>query len=132
MTEDIYIPRRNFIKAAGLGLVGSCFLPNIILSKNSLQVEKRLNLYHAHTGEAFNEVFWSEGKYVPEHIKLLNRFLRDWRTQEQTNMCPQLFELLHNITHKLDTQKPINIFSGYRSKKTNDKLRRKKQRSSRK
>jgi uncharacterized protein YcbK (DUF882 family) len=126
MTDKVYLPRRNFIKTTGLGLIGSCFLPRILLGSSQKVVEKKLNLYNVHTGESFKGTFWAEGQYDPAEINLLNRFMRDWRSKKQTEMCPELFDLLHNITHKLETSKPMHIFSAYRCKETNEKLRTKK------
>lgn len=76
-----------------------------------------------HTGETFNEVFWANGKFVPGAIKSLNKFFRDWRTDDMTDICPALFVLMNNVYRKLDAKKPLHIISGYRCEKTNNSLR---------
>lgn len=124
MTSDIIIPRRQFIKTAAATLIGSCFLPKFVCAAGA-KFEERLNLYNMHTGESFNQVFWAEGKFIPDAIQGLNKILRDWRTDEVTDMCPSLFILLNNIYRKIDASKPIHIISGYRCEKTNAGLRKK-------
>jgi uncharacterized protein YcbK (DUF882 family) len=127
MTSTIIIPRRNFIQTAGVTLLGSCFLPNIVWGAAS-KVEERLKLYHMHTGETFNEVFWAQGKFIPEAVKSLNKFMRDWRTDEVKDMCPSLFVLLNNVYRKIGAGKPIHVISAYRCEKTNAELRKKSKR----
>lgn len=122
--NSILIPRRNFIQTAGISLIGSCFLPNIVWGA-SAKVEERLKLYHMHTGESFNEVFWANGKFVPDALKRLNKLLRDWRTDDVAEICPSLFILLNNVSRKLDASKPFHIISAYRCEKTNAALRKK-------
>lgn len=127
MTDNIIAPRRRFIQQAGLALVGSCFLPKIAFGSQTAAniVEKKLQLYQVHTGEYFKEVFWAEGRLIPESVKLLNKFLRDWRTNSKTEMAPELFTLLHDIQKKMEAPQPLNIFSAYRCEKTNNALRKK-------
>jgi uncharacterized protein YcbK (DUF882 family) len=122
--NNIYIPRRTFIQSAGLTLIGSCFLPQVVWSSTKT-AERRIKLYHMHTGESLNEVFWAEGKFVPETLKTLNKFFRDWRTDQVSEICPKLYSLLHNVYAKLDASKPMHIISGFRSEKTNEALRKK-------
>jgi uncharacterized protein YcbK (DUF882 family) len=122
--SEIYIPRRKFIQTTGLVLAGSCFMPQLVwgAAKNA---EKRLKLYNIHTGEHLNEVFWAEGKFIPETLKSLNKFFRDWRTDQVAEICPKLYQLMHDIYAKMDPSKPFHIISGYRSPKTNESLRKK-------
>jgi uncharacterized protein YcbK (DUF882 family) len=125
MTTQIYIPRRKFLQTAGLTLIGSCFIPQAVWAASGKTAERRLKLYHMHTGETFNEVFWAEGKFIPDAVKHLNKFFRDWRTDQVSEICPKLFSLMHNVYNKLDAKKPIHIISGYRCEKTNAALRKK-------
>ncbi len=121
----IYIPRREFIQTAGLAILGSCFVPKVVWASSTATAEKRLKLYHMHTGESFNDVFWAEGKFLPESLKALNKLLRDWRTDQVKEISPQLLSLIDQVYTKLDGNKPIHIVSAYRCEKTNASLRKK-------
>ncbi len=124
MSGSIILPRRNFIQTAGVALLGSCFLPKIVWGAVA-KLEERLNLYHIHTGETFNDIFWAEGKFIPDAVKSLNKLLRDWRTDDQAEINPNLFILLNNVYRKIDASKPFHIISAYRCEKTNAALRKK-------
>ena len=49
-------------------------------------------------------------------------FLRDWRTQEKTEMDRHLFDILWEVYRDVDGKQPINIISSYRSPATNTML----------
>ena len=49
--------------------------------------------------------------------------LRDWRRNEATKMDPELIDLLWEVHSELGSAEPIHIISGYRSRGTNDLLR---------
>ena len=42
--------------------------------------ERRLRLYHTHTGEHLDVVYWRDNTYVLDALMQLDRFLRDHRT----------------------------------------------------
>src|SRR5260221_10158220 len=111
MLKKIILPRRKFIQQTGIALVGSCFLPKIVFGSTAAQkvAEKALHLYQIHTGEFYKDVFWSEGKLIPESVKKLNKFLRDWYTNETTEMSHKLFDLLHSIQDKIDGKQPLTV-----------------------
>lgn len=86
--------------------------------------EKVLNFYNVHTGEFLKKcVFWAEGKFDPQAFKNINRLFRDHRTNKIHEIGYKLLNLLHSITQKLGTQKPIHLVSGYRCLETNNRLR---------
>ena len=64
------------------------------------------------------------GKHVPEAMEKINWMLRDWRKDETTRMDPDLIDLMWEIHNELGSAEPIHIISGYRSKGTNEMLRR--------
>jgi uncharacterized protein YcbK (DUF882 family) len=83
---------------------------------------RRAVLHNLHTGEAFNEVYFANGSYLPDALAEANRVMRDWRTGDQHFIDPGLFDALHAIQGKLEAQGPFQIISGYRSPKTNAML----------
>lgn len=85
---------------------------------------RTLSFHHTHSGEDITITYKREGRYIPEALKKLNWFLRDWRSQEQHTMNPKLFDILWEVYRDVDGRQPINIISSYRSPGTNAMLRR--------
>lgn len=83
---------------------------------------RRASLHNLHTGDTFNEVFFENGRYVPGALAEAMRVLRDWRNGEEHPMDPRLFDALHAINARLETNRPFQIISGYRSPVTNAML----------
>ena len=79
-------------------------------------------LHNLHTGEAFNEVYYANGGYLPDALAEANRVMRDWRTGDEHFIDPGLFDALHAIGDRLETRGAFQIISGYRSPKTNAML----------
>ena len=83
---------------------------------------RRLRLYHTHTGEGLDRVFWADGRYVPDALTDLSRLLRDHRTNEIAPIAPALLSLLDEIASLLGTGSALHVISGYRSPLTNQTL----------
>ncbi len=124
------LPRR---KALGLmaGAVCACVsAPALSASKNAsstarfLYPDRKLSLHNVHTGEMISTVYWSNGQYIADSLDDIDWILRDFRTSETRKIDPRLLNILYLLNRKLDTNKPVQVLSAYRSKKTNDMLRR--------
>ena len=113
--------RREFLKKSLL--YGAAI---IIPSKASakLRHERRLRLYHIHTGESIDTVFWANGEYIYDELRQLEHFLRDYRTNQMHKIDVRLFEYLHGISRLLGTKEHFYVISAYRSPRTNELLRR--------
>ena len=85
--------------------------------------ERTLNLFNIHNKETLTLVYKRDGKYLPEALEKLNWIFRDWRLNEATKMDPAAFDLLWEIHTELGSREPIHIISGYRSRKSNELLR---------
>jgi len=95
-----------------------------VASPTQASAETRaLKLYYVHTGEKAEIVFKKNGRYVPEGLKRLNVFLRDWRRNEPTKMDPRLFDLVWQVYQSTGSREYINVVSAYRSPATNAMLR---------
>ncbi len=90
----------------------------------ALNETKTLSFHHTHSGEDLTVTFKRDGRYDEAALKQLNRFLRDWRTQEETVMDRRLFDILWEVYRDVDGKQPIQIISSYRSPATNAMLRR--------
>jgi len=88
------------------------------------QAQRTLSLYNIHTKETLTSVYKKNGRYVAAEMEKINWILRDWRRDEATTMDPELIDLLWEIRSELGSAEPIHIISGYRSRATNDMLRR--------
>lgn len=84
--------------------------------------ERTLSFYNLHTGENLKTAYWVEGEYIPESLSEINHLLRDFRNNEIKPIHLGLLNLLHDITLRLGTSKPIQLISGYRSPATNAQL----------
>ncbi|OCW59357.1 hypothetical protein AWJ14_09960 [Hoeflea olei] len=97
----------------------------VATTPSSASAETRsLKLYYIHTREKAEIVFKRNGKYDQAGLKKLNRFLRDFRRNEPTNMDPRLFDLVWEIYQQVGARDYINVVSAYRSPATNEMLRR--------
>ncbi len=90
----------------------------------ALNETRTLSFHHTHSGEDLTVTFKRDGRYDEEALKQLNHFLRDWRSQEKTEMDRRLFDILWEVYRDVDGKQPINIISSYRSPGTNAMLRR--------
>ena len=84
---------------------------------------RTVRLYNIHTKETLTSTYKKNGRYVPAEMEKINWIFRDWRKNEATTMEPQLIDLLWEVHSELGSAEPIHIISGYRSRGTNDMLR---------
>lgn len=84
---------------------------------------RTISLHNIHTKETVTVLYKKDGKNIPEAMERINWVLRDWRRDEPTTMDPALVDLLWEIHTELGSKEPIHIISGYRSRNTNEMLR---------
>lgn len=84
---------------------------------------RTLKLHFVHTGERAEITFKKNGRYLPDGLKKLNIFLRDWRRNEPTKMDPRLFDLVWQVYKTVGGRDYITVVSAYRSPATNSMLR---------
>lgn len=83
-----------------------------------------ISLHNIHTKETVSVLYKKDGKYIDAGMEKVNWVLRDWRRNEATKMDPELIDLLWDMHAELGSQEPIHIISGFRSRDTNNMLRR--------
>ncbi len=116
--------RRRLLLAGAVGsMLPATALQAASRGHNIVYPDRSLSLYNVHTGEKDNVVYWSEGKYIGSGLNDINWLLRDFRTSEIKAIDPRLLNILYLLTRTLETEKPVLVLSGFRSKKTNDMLR---------
>lgn len=85
---------------------------------------RRLAFRHLHTGEHLAVDYAVGGQYEPEALTAVNHLLRDFRTGDVHTIDPALLDVLHQLAGVVDTARPYEVISGYRSPATNAALRR--------
>jgi uncharacterized protein YcbK (DUF882 family) len=114
--------RRRDALAIGGAFGLSSFLVPAFAHALPTDAPRRAVLKNLHTGDAFNDVYFENGRYLPDALAEAAKVMRDWRTGETRVMDPGLYDTLHNINQALETRRPFQIISGYRSPKTNAML----------
>jgi uncharacterized protein YcbK (DUF882 family) len=84
---------------------------------------RRIRMYSGRTGESVDTIYWIEGEYIPEVVKEINYFMRDWRTDDTVRMDPRNLDIMAAAHRLMDVNEPYMLLSGYRSPKTNAMLR---------
>lgn len=84
---------------------------------------RRIRMYSGRTGESIDTIYWLEGKYIPEALKEINHFMRDWRTGDTIRIDERTVDIMAAAHRLMDVSEPYMMLSGYRSPKTNAMLR---------
>jgi uncharacterized protein YcbK (DUF882 family) len=117
----------RFGLAVALAAAVSVGLSNSASAKDadaSLGEAYHLRLHHLHTGESIDVVYRVGDTYLPDGLAKLDYFLRDHRTQDESNYDPKEFDLLHSLLAKLGRPNgEIDIVCGYRTPWSNRLLR---------
>ena len=111
---------------AALLLGAALFLPSEIATAADLPAqEHRLSLFRLRTNERINIVYKMGNSYLDGAVGQLDHFLRDRRTGDATDMDPGLFDLLSDLATSLGRPGvEIDILCGYRTRESNELLRR--------
>ncbi|NBE08423.1 YcbK family protein [Paragemmobacter ruber] len=84
---------------------------------------RRIKMYSGRTGESIDTIYWIEGDYIPEVVKEINHFMRDWRSDDTTRMDVRTIDIMAAAHRLMDVSEPYMLLSGYRSPATNAMLR---------
>jgi uncharacterized protein YcbK (DUF882 family) len=82
---------------------------------------RSISLYHTHTGEQLNVVYFERGGYIGEALAELNRMLRDFRTGDLCEIDARLFDELHALNLACGPGR-FEVISAFRSLRTNAML----------
>ncbi len=114
--------RRHILHAALLTPV-SLGLP--WLNTHASVRERNLSFHHTHTGESLSLVYHDGLDYLPDSLEYVNSYLRDFRTGESHNIDRNLLDQLYALQQSVGSGGVFEVISGYRSPRTNAKLRNK-------
>lgn len=118
--------RRGFLKT-GLAVTAALgfWMPSMEAVAANPLGGRKVSLVNAHTGDKFTGEYWANGRYLPGAFREIKKLMRDHRTNDIFPIDPRLMDILYVVQHRLENYKPFRVFSGYRSPKTNNMLRRK-------
>ena len=83
----------------------------------------RLSFYHIHTGEKLAITYREHGEVVPDALTEINRYLRDFRTEQVHVIDVALLDKLNALYTAFEGRGNFEVISGYRSPHTNAVLR---------
>jgi len=109
------------LKLLTVGLLLLCLSGDYLLGQSGRG--RVISIYNIHTKETLTVTYKRNGQYIPSALKKVNHVMRDWRRNESRVMRKDLIDLMWEVHNQLGSQKPIYLISGYRSQKTNNKLR---------
>lgn len=127
MSEQPRTGRRGFLLglAAGMPLLAAGGVTSALMSPAMAALPVRqVILSHRHTGETVRTPYYADGRYLEDGLKQINRFMRDWRTDEVIEIDPRVLDIVFMLQQQLETSEPMQVLSGYRSPETNSMLRR--------
>ncbi len=80
---------------------------------------RTLSLVNVNTDEALTVTYWSGGAYHRDALDKLNHFLRDSRDASETEMDPQLFDVLWHTQQHVGFTGAVEVLSAFRSPTSN-------------
>jgi uncharacterized protein YcbK (DUF882 family) len=120
--------RRSILRAGGAAILTASIAKSAVAAPALVGLRdtgaRTLSFDCYNTGEKLKATtYWAEGKYIPQALAEINYALRDDRSGEVYPIEPKVLDLVHQIGKKLDTSCHFEMYSGYRSPKTNAMLR---------
>lgn len=112
--------RRKFL-AGGCALAGASLCPQMSLAAG--RGTWHLDMVNGNTGEKFRHAVIENGRWVKEALAEFDWFARDWREEAQYPIDTDSMMILINLQNQLDAGQPMVLLSGYRTPRTNGKIR---------
>jgi len=117
--ERVTRPTVIALSLVALGITASVTPPEAVRAADARQ----LSFYHTHTRLTLDVVYYANGEYVDSALDRIDRFLKDFRTGDVSEINPELLDLLHDVRNELGSEQPYEVISAYRSPQTNEMLR---------
>lgn len=122
--QRVFQVRRSMLRLTGSLALTAASAPALAKLTTPVRATGRdLHMAHLHTAERIGVVYAVGDEYVDPVLSQLNHFLRDHYSQEVGVMDPTLYDMLHQIRLDLGVRGSFDVISGYRSPKTNERLR---------
>jgi uncharacterized protein YcbK (DUF882 family) len=102
------------------GVAGIIFLTSTSgIARAETRGERRLSLYNPHTDERFDDVYWCDGAYVEFSRKRIDWLMRDFHRDAVAPIDAELLDLLNRLTACVETERSVEVLSGFRTAATN-------------
>jgi uncharacterized protein YcbK (DUF882 family) len=123
------LSRRSVLRTGGAAILTASLARTAVAAPAVVGLRdtgaRTLSFNCCNTGESLKATtYWADGKYIPGALADINYALRDDRSGEVHPIEPKVLDLIHQIGKRLDTNCHFELYSGYRSPKTNAMLRR--------
>lgn len=113
------VGRRQFLRLGAAATVSAAVLTPTDLLAGFPRPTRHLSFNNINTGERFSGEYWSNGRYFPDALREINRFMRDWRTGDVHWIDPKLLDLVFALQSRLGIRGPFQVVCGYRAPRTN-------------
>ncbi len=120
--KSIEVSRRSFLKKSAIITSTACLTPQEILAYGG--EKKVLKLHNVHLNRTFYAPFFEKNYYKLSGLFEINKAFVDYRAKEMTRIDIKLINLLYDIKKHIGHDVTFNVLSGYRTRRTNDMLRR--------
>lgn len=117
------IARRRFLFGTLGGVAACAGLARAPRAFASTVEAHSLTFYHIHTAERLKITYREHGELVPGAIEEVQRFLRDFRTDQTHEIDIDLLDQLHALYAHYGRRGNFEVISAYRSPRTNAALR---------
>ncbi|MDP1667118.1 MAG: YcbK family protein [Methylobacter sp.] len=118
--------RRGFLKTvAGISLLTLSGIESLNAAVRSPPAHKTIALNHVHTGDKLKLTYFEQGDYIEDALQEINYLMRDYHTDAVHPIDPALLDQLYDLKLVLGINKSFVVTSGYRSPRTNARLRKK-------
>jgi uncharacterized protein YcbK (DUF882 family) len=85
--------------------------------------DRTISFYHIHTKETLTILYKKDGAYIPAALEKINWIMRDWRKNQVIEIDPKTIDIIWEMHEELGSRQPVHIICGYRSRDTNEMLR---------
>jgi uncharacterized protein YcbK (DUF882 family) len=85
--------------------------------------DRTISFFHIHTNETLTIQYKKNGRFLPEALEKINWIMRDWRENKSIAIDPNTIDIIWEMHQELGSQQPVSIICGYRSRGTNEMLR---------
>jgi uncharacterized protein YcbK (DUF882 family) len=85
--------------------------------------DRTIAFYHIHTQERLTVQYKKNGRFLPDALEKINWIMRDWRQNKAVAIDPNTIDIIWEMHRELGSQQPVSIICGYRSRGTNEMLR---------
>lgn len=116
--------RRSFLKTgAVIAAAAQLWMPTAADARKIAVQGRSVQFTNMHTGEKFHGEYWENGKYNKDAFNEIKQVFRDHRANETFPIDPRLLDIMYVLQQRVGNKTGYQVYSGYRSPKTNAQLR---------